>query len=254
MAVELGDPTPTRVDRTSFALVPGGYRYRVNVLVPMTRLATLPLEPSARGRARAEYQGYIDEARFNDLLGVPRILPRTRWVDEVVQRYVFERVVCEKHGSMAAVFLETEIAKEVFFLAKEREEERTRPTVVEEEGDVARRARAWVDANLFEPLRVGDLARHCHTSESTLLRVFRRQFQTTPATYARERRLEASLLLLKSGRYTVTEVATRVGYGSLPAFTIAFRRRFGSSPSTARTADNTLERLPPHGSPPHRAR
>ena len=81
----------------------------------------------------------------------------------------------------------------------------------------------------MKPPRFGELARHCHTSESTLLRAFRRDFETTPATYARERRLEASLLLLKSGRYTVTEVAARVGYGSLPAFTIAFRRRFGSS-------------------------
>ena len=252
VAVELGGAAATRVDRTSFALVPEGFRYRVDVLVPMTRLATLPLSPSARGRACKEYQGHIGAARFTDLLGVPRILPRTRWVDEVVQRYVFERLVCEKHDSMAAVFLETEIAKEVFFLTKEREEEQTRTTVVEETGDVSRRARAWIDENLFEPLRVGELARHCRTSESTLLRVFRRDFQTTPATYARERRLEASLLLLKSGRYTVTEVAARVGYGSLPAFTSAFRGRFGSSPSAARTAESSLERLPPHGTPPRR--
>jgi len=104
----------------------------------------------------------------------------------------------------------------------------------------------------LKPPRFGELARHCHTSESTLLRAFRRDFETTPATYARERRLEASLLLLKSGRYTVTEVAARVGYGSLPAFTIAFRRRFGSSPSSARTAESRMERLPPHGTPPRR--
>jgi AraC-like DNA-binding protein len=220
----------------------------------MTRLATIPLDASARERACKEYQGYVTAARFDDLLGMPRILPRTRWVDEVVQRYVFERIVCEKHGSMAAVFLETEIAKEVFFLTKEREEERTRTTVVEEEGDVARRARAWLDENLFAPLRVAELARHCHTSESTLLREFKRKFRTTPAKYARERRLEASLLLLKSGRYTATEVATRVGYGSLPAFTIAFRRRFGSSPSSARAPASRMERLPPHGAPPRRGR
>jgi hypothetical protein len=132
VVVDLGEPAPTRVDRTSFALVPGGFQYRVEALVPMTRLATIPLDAPARGRACKEYHGYVTAARFDDLLGTPRILPRTRWVDEVVQRYVFERIVCEKHGSMAALFLETEIAKEVFFLTKEREEERTRTTVVEE--------------------------------------------------------------------------------------------------------------------------
>ena len=220
----------------------------------MARLATLPVEAAARKRACEEYRGHIVAARFNDLLGVPRILPRTRWIDEVVQRYVFERNVCEKHGSMAATFLETEIAKEVYFLSKERDEAYTRTTVVHEEGDVARRARGWLEDNLFKPLRASDVARHCHTSESTLLRAFKREFQTTPAAYARERRLDAAMLLLKSKRYTVTEVAARVGYATLPAFTIAFRRRFGSAPSSSRMTDNGLEMLPPHGSPPRKAR
>jgi AraC-like DNA-binding protein len=162
--------------------------------------------------------------------------------------------VCEKHGSLAATFLETEIAKEMYFLCKERDEKRTRASVVHEEGDTAARARAWIDEHLFTPLRVRDLARHCNTSESTLLRAFQREVGATPASYARERRLDAALLLLESGRYGVGEVATRVGYTSLAAFTAAFHRRFGEPPSAVKRADAKLEVLPPHGAPPRRKR
>jgi AraC-like DNA-binding protein len=254
ITLDLGDADPAHVDRASFALVPATMRYRVTVVSPLCRLATLLLKPGSRARACDEYRGHVHAARFHDLLGTARILPRTRWVDELTQRYVFEREVCEKHTSAAAVFLETEIAKEIYFLCNEREQSKTRASVVHQDGDVAQRARSWVEKNLFDPLRVGDLARHCHTSESTLLRVFQREFHATPATYVRGRRLDAALLLLKSGRYTAGEVAARVGYKGLPAFTVAFQRRFGRSPSTVRHAEDALEVLPAHGSPPKRKR
>ena len=245
-----GDTSPLRVDATSFALLPASARYRLTLVSPMARLVTLLVKPVVRERAGAEYQGHIEAARFHDWLGSPRTLPRTRWVDELAQRYVFERDVCEKHGSMAAVFLETELAKEVYFLCKERDEQQTRVSVVHEEGDVAPRARAWIERHLFEPLRVSELVRHCHTSESTLLRAFQREFNATPATYARNRRLDAALLLLKSCKYTVGQVAARVGYKGLPSFTVAFQRRFGSLPSQARNGEKGLEVLPAHGQPP----
>jgi AraC-like DNA-binding protein len=71
-------------------------------------------------------------------------------------------------------------------------------------------------------------------SESTLLRAFRRERGRSPSAYAREKKLDAALLLLRSGRYAISEVATRVGYGNLAAFSSAFARRFGSPPSSVR--------------------
>ena len=47
----------------------------------------------------------------------------------------------------------------------------------------------------------------------------------------RARRLDESLLLLKSKRYAVGEVATMVGYKNFAAFSQAFRARFGVKPS-----------------------
>src|SRR5580698_3731711 len=133
IALHLADPAPAHVDRASFAVVPAAMRHRVTVVSPVCRLATLLLKPGARARACEEYRGHVDPARFHDLLGTPRILPRTRWVDELTQRYVFEREVCEKHTSAAAVFLETEIAKEIYFLCSEQEQSKTRASVVHQD-------------------------------------------------------------------------------------------------------------------------
>jgi AraC-like DNA-binding protein len=253
VSLEIAAAPPGRVDRSSFALVPAGAPHLVRTESPIAALVTLVLRARARGRAAREY-GSLDSAEFASLIARPRVLPRTRWVDELAHRYLFERDVCEKHRSAACVFLETEIVKELYFLCKEQDENRTRASVVHEEGSLAQRARAWIDAHLFSPLRVGELARECATSESTLLRTFQRELGRTPASYARERRLDAALLLLKSGRYGVGEIAARVGYSSLAAFSEAFHKRFGAPPSHVKWADRTSEVLPPHGKPPRRKR
>jgi AraC-like DNA-binding protein len=256
--IEIAGATSERVERSSFACIPPNAAYRVRSQSAMTAIVTVVLRAAARERAANEYRGNMSTEEFDTLVATSRVLPRTRWVDEVVQRYLFERDVCERHASHAAIFLETEITKELFFLCKERQENRTRATVVHEEGDTVQRARAWIEANLFSPLRVGDLAKHCATSESTLLRAFQRELGRTPTSYARERRLDAALLLLKSSRYGVGEVATRVGYSNLPAFTEAFHKHFGVPPSqvkgNAGDAEHARERLPPHGKPPRRKR
>ncbi len=253
LSIEVAEGPAEWLDRSTFAVVPPGVAHRVRAASPVTSFVTLVVRPRARERAAKEYRGHLDAAELVRLVARRRILPRTRWVDELVARYLFERDVCEKHTSAAAVFLETELVKEVYFLCKERDENRTRATVVEEEGALGARARAYLDAHLFTPLLMSELAKHCATSESTLLRAFKRELGSTPASYLRGRRLEAALLLLKSGRYAVGEVATRVGYSSLAAFTEAFHKHFGVPPSHAKVTD-AAERLPPEGKPPRRKR
>jgi AraC-like DNA-binding protein len=185
-----------------------------------------------------------------NVIRTPCVFPRTRWVDELSHRYLFEREVCGKHTSAAARFLETELAKETYFFGQEQLEGHARASVARDEDDVARRALEWMDERLFEPFSLSDLARRSGTSESTLLRAFRRETGGTPAAYLRERRLEEARLLLESRRFSIGEIARRVGYSNLAAFTAAFGRRFGHPPSAARARVTPGELLPPHGKPP----
>ncbi len=112
------------------------------------------------------------------------------------------------------------------------------------------RALRWLDEHLFEPVGVGDLARAVHSSEATLLRVFKRELGTSPASHQRARRLEAGVLMLRAGDKAVGEVATQLGYASLSAFTTAFRRHFGVPPSAFHKVVIARTVLPPHGEPP----
>jgi AraC-like DNA-binding protein len=76
------------------------------------------------------------------------------------------------------------------------------------------------------------------------LRAFKREVGVAPATFVRDRRLDEALLMLESGKYSASEVAVRIGYAGLPAFSAAFSRRFGVAPSRVRVASPTL---PPQG-------
>ena len=94
-----------------------------------------------------------------------------------------------------------------------------------------RRALQHLEKNLFEADALRDLPRATGASRSTLLRTFRRELGESPLAYLRTRRLDEALMLLKSRHLRVSEVSALVGYGSLAAFSHAFRERFGLRPS-----------------------
>ena len=242
-----------RLDRSTFALVPARSAYTLELPHGGTSVvAILEIEERERTAVVREYTPHVDARRLREVLAATRCLPRTRWVDELVNRYVFEREVCEKPASKAARFLEAELTKEVYFLGVEQAAQKTRTSVLFEGDSIATRAKAWLEEHLFEPFHVAQLARHCHASESTVLRAFRRELGVAPLAYLRRRRLEQALQLLESGRHAVTEVATRVGYDNPSAFAAAFRDQFGFSPSSARPVLEAARTLPAHGTPPKR--
>lgn len=246
--------TTLRLDRATFAVVPARTRHRIRASTAgSVAVVTLVIHPPARAALRREYAPFLADRDVAAATATLRAFTRTRWVDELVQRYVFEREVCDKHASAAARFLETELVKELCFLAREHAAQRTRASVVFEGDATVARAREWVEAHLFAAFDGAALARHCAASASTVLRAFRRELGVAPASYARRRRLEEALRLLESGRYAVGEVAARVGYDNASAFAAAFRGQFGLAPSRARpAAARPGERLAAHGLPPVR--
>jgi AraC-like DNA-binding protein len=241
--------TRLRVDRGTFAVVPPHTSHHILSQSPAPKVVTLVLSGDERERAFREYAPHLHRDTFDRILTEPHLLPRTRWVDELVHRYVFEREICERHQSDAARFLETELTKELYFLGKEQRARETRTAVTHAGSALVERARAVIEATLFEPHSTAELARLCHASESALLRAFRRELGLPPSAYVRERRLDEALLLLQSGRYSVGEVAERVGYRGQAAFAVAFHRKFHVAPSSLRRGEPGAP-LPPHGQPP----
>lgn len=67
--------------------------------------------PSLARLVEEAYAGEVDRAVLRRLLGSAHVAPRTTWVNEIAQRYAFERAVCDKRGNAATTFLEMEILK-----------------------------------------------------------------------------------------------------------------------------------------------
>jgi AraC-like DNA-binding protein len=79
-----------------------------------------------------------------------------------------------------------------------------------------------------------DLARKAYRSRSDFFRLFRALIDETPGTMRRRFLLERAAWQLGRTRLPVTEIAFDANYGSLEAFTRAFRRAFRVSPSLYR--------------------
>jgi AraC-like DNA-binding protein len=88
-------------------------------------------------------------------------------------------------------------------------------------------ARAWTVASLAEV---------AHLSRAAFAQRFAELVGGSPMAYMAEHRMRLAAVMLREEGLSPGEVAYRVGYGSLAAFSRAFKRVTGSSPGAARRA------------------
>jgi AraC-like DNA-binding protein len=84
---------------------------------------------------------------------------------------------------------------------------------------------------------IEELAALCGMSRSSFVALFDKLMGQAPGAYLREWRLARSAKLLRYSGATIETISEQVGYTSKEAFSRAFRKRFGKSPSTWRTAE-----------------
>ncbi len=90
----------------------------------------------------------------------------------------------------------------------------------------------YLAQNLLHPPSLIECSQKAGCSSSYLSRTFSAYTGMTMSRYLRNLRLEQAAVLLRSGKYNVTEAAMAVGYLSLSHFSKAFAEMFGSSPCT----------------------
>ncbi|RQR22284.1 helix-turn-helix domain-containing protein [Burkholderia sp. Bp9143] len=89
----------------------------------------------------------------------------------------------------------------------------------------------WIGEHLHMDLTVEIMAARVSTSVRTLMRMFQRELQTTPARYVENVRLEAVCRSLAFGDRSMHDICRQHGYRSVDALRKAFTRRFGVSPT-----------------------
>ncbi len=92
-------------------------------------------------------------------------------------------------------------------------------------------------------LRLAEVSRSLHVNPNYLSRIFREIMGISPIRYIINTRLQHASALLESHRYSIKEVAYRVGYEDPNYFAREFRRHIGVSPKRYK-AEDSLERNP----------
>lgn len=105
---------------------------------------------------------------------------------------------------------------------------------------------AIVANSLDTRAKTQDLARQSYQSRTQFHRLFRTVIEETPAAMRRRLLLERAAYQLANTGMSVTNIALNANYGSLEAFTRAFRRAFRTSPSLYRRMRDSHFHLPAH--------
>src|SRR5258708_9473902 len=95
------------------------------------------------------------------------------------------------------------------------------------------------------------LARNSYRSRTQFYRVFRAMIEETPVAMRRRLLLERAAWQLSCTQLSVTDVGLNANYGSLEAFTRAFRKAFRVSPRLYRRMGATYNHLPATNGIPH---
>src|SRR5258708_12873218 len=111
--------------------------------------------------------------------------------------------------------------------------------------DTAHRLCAIVANSLDTQAKTQDLARQAYQSRTQFHRLFRTVVEETPGAMRRRLLLERAAYQLAHTGMSVTDVALDANYGSLEAFTRAFRKAFRTSPSLYRRMRDPPFHFPP---------
>lgn len=93
-------------------------------------------------------------------------------------------------------------------------------------------ALAYIEKNFLDSkISIPCLAEACGISESYLKKLFLKNFGVSPVTYIIQMRINHACDLLRSERYSVTDVSQMCGYDNVYYFSRQFKAYMGTSPS-----------------------
>ena len=89
----------------------------------------------------------------------------------------------------------------------------------------------YIDNHIYSIKNLKELSYISNYSYNYMSNLFKRITSETLSTYYQNRRLETAMLLLRSGEFSVTQIAAMLNYSSIYSFSLAFKKRYGYPPS-----------------------
>lgn len=94
----------------------------------------------------------------------------------------------------------------------------------------AKRALAYIEANLGSKITIGEVADTVALSKSHFSRAFKRSLGSSPMSYVATRRVERAKLMMTSGPERLSDIALACGFADQSHLNRYFRRVVGISP------------------------
>ncbi len=91
-----------------------------------------------------------------------------------------------------------------------------------------------MEANISDPLPIDEIAQLSGVTRRQVERWFQRDLDCPPAKHYLDLRLQHAYHLLNNSRKSVTEIAMAAGFSNTAYFSLAFKKKFGTSPRSTR--------------------
>ena len=108
------------------------------------------------------------------------------------------------------------------------------------EHDIYRKALQYIKEHYTEGITVADVSKQINYSESYFGYAFKKKYKMTVSQYVRELQLAKSKDLLENTSFSVSSVASYVGFDDFTYFSALFKKHFGLSPKEYRKKHSTL--------------
>lgn len=92
-------------------------------------------------------------------------------------------------------------------------------------------AKHYIEDNVFDAIRIEDLAMVSSLSEVQLYRAFKQIFKISPYQFILTTKLNRAAQLIRSKEYSVSAISVLLGFADLPTFSKAFKRQFSIAPT-----------------------
>jgi YesN/AraC family two-component response regulator len=99
------------------------------------------------------------------------------------------------------------------------------------ENSIISKTLQYIHENINKKISISDIAKHVYLSQSYLSSIFKQSMNITIIDYINKYRLEKSKHLIKSNKYSMTQIAEMLGYTSIHYFSRQFKLNFGISPT-----------------------
>lgn len=89
----------------------------------------------------------------------------------------------------------------------------------------------YINTNIYEAITIEELCIRFSISRSSLQVLFKNNVGTAPKHYISDLKLNKSKILIKQGKYTISEISNMLGFNSIHYFSRKFKHRFDIAPS-----------------------